>query len=370
MIELIKRENCLITREKNIEDLFTFKNFPVFISCTDGNSQDDIFCDMKWGISQNGTIQLKELIPLDILYKNHHNSGLVGNLWKSHHNTLFQFISKRDFKDVLEIGGASGTLSSKFNNLEREYVWTNIEPGNYENKNSKVNVINSYFEEYNFNKKYDTIVHSHVFEHVYDPIKFLKKINSILTDDGLHYISIPNMKHWLSNGYPNTLMFEHTFYVDENILECMLNLTGFSIVDKFVTNHSIFVCCKKSQLLTETAVCNTREIKETFSTYVEKLKKEVNFIVDKVKDKKVYIFGAHIFTQIIINLGLNSDKIISILDNDLFKKGKRLYGTNIYVDSPSILEKVNSPIVICRCGIYTEEIKNDLLSINSSIQFI
>lgn len=369
MIELIKRENCLITREKNIEDLFTFKNFPVFISCTDENSQDDIFCDMKWGISQNGTIQLKELIPLDILYKNHHNSGTVGNLWRLHHKTFFEFISKRNFKNVLEIGGSGGSLSSIFFNFQPDCSWTNIEPGNHKNNDNKVNLINAYFEQYNFNKKYDTIIHSHVFEHIYDPIEFLKKINSILTDDGHHYISIPNMKNWLSNGYSNTLMFEHTFYVDENVLESMLNLSGFLITDKLITDHSIFVCCKKTQPINKTTY-QTEKIKKIFLEYIKNLEQDNESIIEKVGNKNVYIFGAHIFTQMIINLGLNHNQIISILDNDTSKKNKRLYGTNLYVDSPSVLGKITNPIVICRCGVYSEEIKKDLLTINPSIQFI
>ena len=69
--------------------------------------------------------------------------------------------------------------------------------------------------------------------------------------------------------------------------------------------------------------------------------------------------------------GLKTEKIISIIDNSKEKVGKRLYGTNLFVSKPQILENYQNPIIILRAGPYNEEIKNQILKeINSNAVFI
>ena len=38
----IDRSESMITRKKNLEELFTFKNFPVFMGCSNFAIEDDI----------------------------------------------------------------------------------------------------------------------------------------------------------------------------------------------------------------------------------------------------------------------------------------------------------------------------------------
>jgi hypothetical protein len=84
----------------------------------------------------------------------------------------------------------------------------------------------------------------------------------------------------------------------------------------------------------------------------------------------VYLFGAHVFAQYLIAFGLDTSLIVSLFDNDPKKLGKRLYGTNLRVQSPSVLREVKNPIVILKAGVYNEEIKADILcNINSSVVF-
>ena len=41
-------------------------------------------------------------------------------------------------------------------------------------------------------------------------------------------------------------------------------------------------------------------------------------------ESPIYLFGAHVFSQFLIQMGLNTTKIVNILDNDKNKQGKRL----------------------------------------------
>ena len=88
-------------------------------------------------------------------------------------------------------------------------------------------------------------------------------------------------------------------------------------------------------------------------------------------DIPVYLFGAHVFSQYLISFGLDTSKIICLLDNDRRKIGKRLYGTDLISMHPSILTDIKEAIVILRAGTHNEEIKKDILeNINSNIKFI
>ena len=50
-----------------------------------------------------------------------------------------------------------------------------------------------------------------------------------------------------------------------------------------------------------------------------------------------------------------------MLDNDKNKQDKGLYGTKPKVESPKILKKVKNPVVILKAGVYSKEIKEDIL---------
>jgi hypothetical protein len=90
------------------------------------------------------------------------------------------------------------------------------------------------------------------------------------------------------------------------------------------------------------------------------------------KNQKLYLFGAHIFSQYLISFGLNVNRLDCIIDNDTNKQGKRLYGTNLKVFSPNILNKDDSdPVVILKAGVYNQEIKKDILeNINAKTIFL
>ncbi|KAB1232132.1 class I SAM-dependent methyltransferase [Chryseobacterium viscerum] len=53
---------------------------------------------------------------------------------------------------------------------------------------------NSYFEEFKTDKKFDTIIMSHVLEHIENPVDVLKLVYSWLSDNGVFLISVPNAK--------------------------------------------------------------------------------------------------------------------------------------------------------------------------------
>ena len=87
-------------------------------------------------------------------------------------------------------------------------------------------------------------------------------------------------------------------------------------------------------------------------------------------DGPVYLFGAHIFSQFLLEFGLKTDRIVSILDDSELKQGKRLYGSNLFVEKPPVAKDKGAVLAIVKAGSYTEEISNRLREMNPKITII
>ena len=110
-MNIIKRTQDVISGTP-MEDLGGLKDFPIYMGCVEQPQDGDVFADMLWHIStDNGLLQLKQLIPLEILYPENHNSA-VGSIWMEHHKAFAKFIMQYNPKSVLEIGGAHGILKN------------------------------------------------------------------------------------------------------------------------------------------------------------------------------------------------------------------------------------------------------------------
>ena len=61
MIETIERTRCAVNGAADLEHLYTFRDFPVFMGCVDGPAEEDLTADMVWGIGRSsGMIQLQK----------------------------------------------------------------------------------------------------------------------------------------------------------------------------------------------------------------------------------------------------------------------------------------------------------------------
>jgi SAM-dependent methyltransferase len=376
MMKLIDREKCVLTNENDLQHLYTFKKFPIFMGCTENDIDSDIEVDMSWSISKHtGIIQLKKLIPLDVLYKNSHGSGSVGYLWSNHHLEFSIFISQFEINSVLEIGGAHGILANAVN-VKKNIEWTVVDPNADENNLDNIHVIKEFFDDdFNSDTNFDTIIFSHLFEHIYDPNIFLNQILKIIKEGANLIFSIPNMEKMLKNKRTNCLNFEHTLFLTEPYIEYLLNIHGFRLIKKdyFLEDHSIFYAYSFDKNYNSKSLENyyTKnkilflECVDYYNEFIIEINKHINST-----NNEIYLFGAHIFSQYLISFGLETEKIVAILDNDNKKQNKRLYGTNLYVKSPEILAYKKNVLVILCAGLYNDEIRKDILLINKNIKFL
>ena len=95
---------------------------------------------------------------------------------------------------------------------------------------------------------------------------------------------------------------------------------------------------------------------------IDKLNKQINEF-----DGDLYLFGGTGFSIYLIMFGLNTDKIICILDHDTEKDNKKVYGTNFIVKNPSIIKNNSNVAIIVKAASYQQEIEDQLYSLNKNI---
>lgn len=372
---MIKRTECVICTKPDLQHLHTFPKFPIFMGAKEDAGKDQ-FEDQRWGICEGcGCIQLLELIPLDTLYKHSHNSG-VGPTWKDHNIAFAELAVQYCSERVLEIGGGNQRIADDI--LAREnYIaeYKIYDKHSYKlHSNPKIKYQDQFFDPYKKTDEFtDTIILSHVFEHLYEPLDYVGRFFEILRDDGHIVLSIPHISNGLRNKFANALCFEHTYQLDFTYLDILMNAQGFECVHYSEYNEfNIFAVYQKTGRVSFEGFRgfypNNKRIFQDFLSYH---KKNVQTIIPKLYDfDEVYIFGCHVFSQLLLNMGLPEELLDGVLDNDPLKQGKLLYGSHLKTFSPEVIKDKERVSIIVQAGVYTPEITQQLLKINPRCQIL
>ena len=164
-----------------MEHLYKLKDFPVSLSCIDPELNHNKKLDLIFDIcKKTGIIQIRNAPSLNDIYISPHNSS-YGKIW---HNLFHKFKSilkkyiEKDSK-ILEIGGGALLLASKIlmNDEIKKYT---VYEKNITLKHSvdkRIDIIDKYFlKDTIINEKYNFYIHSHVLEHVWNPVEFISSI--------------------------------------------------------------------------------------------------------------------------------------------------------------------------------------------------
>jgi hypothetical protein len=379
-MNLVRDKEIIFDRE-DLENLFILKKFPVFMGCVeDMDAKKDLYEDFIIDISKStGIPQVRNLIPLNVLYDSEHSSGTIGKIWHDHHKAFADFIqSSANPTRVFEIGGLHGILSKYYSEISTLDSWTILEPNPIPVDDCPAKFISGFFEKsFTADSEFDACVHSHLFEHIYDPKSFVEKLKEFIPEGKDLFFSIPNIKEMLERKYTNAINFEHTFFLSEELAIFLMESHGFTLnkKEKFLDDHSIFFHFTRESLKDEIKLLINDYLtnKQIMIHWYQHHLNEAKMLDEAIneKEREVFLFGAHIFSQTLLNFGLNEKKIQCILDNDKAKHNKRLYGTNLTVRSPSILKDLKNPVIILRAGVYNNEIKQQILEdINDSAVII
>lgn len=155
-------------------------------------------------------------------------------------------------KSVLEIGVGTGRLAIKVAPLCQLFFGIDISPKTIsraaENLSSchNIKLICDDFMSFEFADCFDVIYSSLTFMHIEDKLSAIKKIASLLKNDGIFVLSMDKTRDkFIDMGtrkieiYPDDPVITREF-----ILEANLNL-----VDEFETEHAYVIVCQKASLV-------------------------------------------------------------------------------------------------------------------------
>jgi 2-polyprenyl-3-methyl-5-hydroxy-6-metoxy-1,4-benzoquinol methylase len=372
-VKAVERPSCVICSNAIFSPIITLKNMPIYMGVATNEIYDDLFFDQRWVECLScGCLQLNRLVPLNLLYSHSHNS-VIGNIWKNHHLEFKKFVLENSPKIIIEIGGGDGYLANLILN-DKFIQYTVVEP-NPIKSNTRMNIIKDVIENnLEIINNADTIIHSHVLEHLYNPLQVLRSISDNMKVGARMIFSIPNIPRLISLDGGNALNFEHTYMLDKSQLEIIMNNLGFKMYKKFsYLEHSFFY----SFIKMKTSATNLLEIpnisinSKNFKQMIINIDNFVDRLNNMLKNNEDnFIFGAHVFTQILFNRGLDSDRFKFVLDNSSDKVGKRLYGTSLMVKSPSHLKNHKNGNLVIRANHYQDEIISQIKTINPNINII
>lgn len=165
-----------------------------------------------------------------------HGLMLSQFLWTHHYKILAAFCDtilrkKQEVKRYLEIGGGHGLyLSEAISTLNRETDFTlvDISPGSVEMTkewlgNANVNYLVQDIFDYNPDNKFDFITMGEVLEHVENPVALLKKVSTLLTENGYLWVTTPTNAPAIDHIY----LFRNTNDIHQIITEA-----GFDIAEE------------------------------------------------------------------------------------------------------------------------------------------
>jgi len=157
-------------------------------------------------------------------------------LWPHHYDILLYFNSILsnniiNIKKYLEVGGGHGLYISEAINIIKEDAQydlvdiSSISLGIAKRmiRYDKVNYVHSDIFEYYPDKKYDFITMGEVMEHVEDPVKLLRKLYTLVEDNGKVFITTPTNAPAIDHIY----LFKNAKDIRSVILE-----SGFKIEDE------------------------------------------------------------------------------------------------------------------------------------------
>jgi len=344
---------------------------------TSKSIDQDLHTDMTFvKCTQCGCVQIRDLIPLEVLYAEGHAS-VVGKTWEKHHSEFCNFVKKYAHGSIVEIGGANLVVAKRLaqeEKVDKITVFDNniLQYGNCDS--AKIVLKEEFFDPQKTEGQVNVILHTHLIEHLYNPLEEIQKMSSLLEDGSYMMFAAPMIDKMLEDNFTNAFNFEHTYLLNRSMISNILSYAQFEIIDEMeFSPYASFFVARKNTKINYNINHDYQEDIDKFTVFLEHHQSEVNNIVKALDtDKeKTFIFGAHIFTQYLLGFGLQEKSFSNILDNDYQKIGNRLYGTNLLVKSPKILKELEEPLVVLKAAQYTEEIKTDILeNINSATRFI
>jgi hypothetical protein len=316
--------------------------------------------------------QTKYLGNLSIIYSKNHADN-CGSLKVEMQDLFAEFVGKnKQIQGIVEFGACNNFLSSRVlaKNSTEYYI---VEP-DYTGDPTGLHIIKDYAENVDIQKlPVNTIVMSHLFEHLYEPMKVLETFSKCSNIEYI-YLNHPDFEHNVRNDTYVVLNSEHTFYIEHSVMFAYFAKFGFKLQERTdYNNHSLFLCFRREpQAIQDESCFVNKQVPNDMKIFFGNMKKIVNSLHKTIEEnptKKYYMWPASAHSISLFACGFNTNLLTAMLDNSPNKIGKYLHSYNLYCESfQDVLQRAdpNTCIIIGGAGQYIM----DIMTTNSQINFI
>ena len=310
------------------------------------------------------SVQLMTLLNPEILYDGSKNILPCSNTyqWIQHNISFIQFIvySLNTNQSITEVGSSSFVLGKHLIEYYKNYTIFDISLKICEKKEN-VKYIEGNCENYKFEKN-TNIIMSHVFEHLYEPKKFIENCFNNSVESII--ISIPNMND--ANTFHTTN--QHTFLYNDTDIELIFSLYKYKCIKKhfFDTNDNSFQCIFfHYQLKPEEIINPFRIINDSrYSFMMNILTKKVDIL------ENTFIATSSMIACLLFQLISEKKNIIGFIDQNEKIQGKIFANTNLKIYSYEHLKSFNESTNIIVCHPRKNDIINCIRKVNKKINII
>ncbi|MDR1871597.1 MAG: methyltransferase domain-containing protein [Deltaproteobacteria bacterium] len=287
-----------------------------------------------------------------------------------------------DNSTIIDVGCGKGfyinTLAEKLKGCSLYGFDTSYE-GVLNIPDKNIRFVKSYYPSNDIEIKPDTIINRQVFEHITDPISFLKSFRNSLDLNSYLYIEVPDFDWIVNNNSIFDIYYEHCAYWSKFSLTNALRLTGFnveSIISSFdsgsvIPNFAGINLCVVAKAIEnygnlikpgkDLKVDLKNHFSSLFSKYANSLKKIASI------NKNMAIWGAGPKGYTFVNFfDVDRTYFSTLIDINPVKTNLYIGKTAHKIISPSDIKSSKIDFIVILNPFYANEIKSYLFDNNLS----
>jgi len=272
-----------------------------------------------------------------------------------------------DGKHAIEIGSGKGDFLEVLGRLNLHAIGL---------ENSKENVVLSrekglsteqgYLLDYvdQFSQKFSLVVCNNFLEHQPQTHTFISKLNSLLCDDGVVYISVPNLDYLLQKSCLYEFVADHLVYFTQSSLRLAFEINSFEVLEQYTKNNGndLVLVAKKKNML------NLTNAKVVVDAIIESVKSIVSNA--SKSGQKITVWGAGHRALALMAMA-DLQEITCVVDSASFKQGKFTPILHKKIISPDMFLNTNCDLLILMLpGNYSQQVIQFLQDNKSSCRVL
>ena len=205
--------------------------------------------------------------------------------------------------------------------------------------------------------KYDVIIGRHILEHTADTGPFLENLMSLLSEDGVAVLEVPDNEKAFRESQHTIIWEEHTLYFTQSTLIHLLEQYGLTVLHFYrypmaLEDVMVVVVNKQNSPKLPHADLIDRKLVALFS---EQFSDRQVFIKEKLTEYrnisgKVALLGAGHLGAAFVNYYQLQDLVDVIIDDDLNKQGLLMPGCKLPIQGSSVLNDNHYSLCLLTCN--------------------